>query len=69
MPHKLSPSPSISPAYTGRLSTAPVPALRLPDEDMEPAASATPSVVVDRRLLTQRRDPGTAGDPREERAD
>ena len=39
MPHKLSPSPSISPAYTGRLSTAPVPALRLPDEDMEPAAA------------------------------
>src|SRR6201997_2014383 len=39
MPHKLSASPSISPAYTGRLSTTPVPALRLPDEDMEPAAA------------------------------
>jgi glutamate decarboxylase len=39
MPHKLSPSPSISPAYTGPLSTTPVPALRLPDEDMEPAAA------------------------------
>ncbi len=27
---------SIAPAYTGRLSTSPVPALRLPDESMEP---------------------------------
>src|SRR6201997_5085738 len=38
MPHKLSASPSISPAYTGRLSTTPVPALRLPAECMEPDA-------------------------------
>ena len=27
---------SLSPAYTGRLSTSPIPALRLPDESMEP---------------------------------
>jgi glutamate decarboxylase len=39
MPHKLTQSTSISPAYTGRLSTAPVPALRLPDEEMEPVAA------------------------------
>ena len=39
MPYKVSLSPSISPAYTGRLSTTSVPALRLPDEDMEPAAA------------------------------
>jgi glutamate decarboxylase len=39
MPHKLSASPSIFPAYAGQLSTTPVPALRLPDEDMEPAAA------------------------------
>ncbi len=30
---------SITPAYTGRLSTTPVPALRLPDECMEPVAA------------------------------
>ncbi|MBS4728908.1 glutamate decarboxylase [Mycobacterium sp. SM1] len=30
---------SISPAYTGRLFTAPVPALRLPDESMDPEAA------------------------------
>jgi glutamate decarboxylase len=33
------PSPSIAPAYTGRLSTAPVPALRMPDESMDPQAA------------------------------
>ncbi|PRC46436.1 glutamate decarboxylase, partial [Mycobacterium sp. ITM-2017-0098] len=27
---------SLSPAYTGRLSTSPIPALRLPDESMDP---------------------------------
>ena len=30
---------SIAPAYTGRLATAPVPSLRLPDEPMEPQAA------------------------------
>jgi len=30
---------SISPAYTGRLATAPVPSLRLPDEPMDPQAA------------------------------
>ncbi|WP_457061426.1 glutamate decarboxylase [Mycobacteroides abscessus] len=30
---------AFSPAYTGRLSTAPVPALRLPDEPMDPQAA------------------------------
>ena len=30
---------SITPAYTGRMSTTPVPALRLPDECMEPVAA------------------------------
>lgn len=30
---------SITPAYTGRLFTAPVPALRLPDESMDPEAA------------------------------
>jgi glutamate decarboxylase len=39
MPHVKYPSPSISPAYTGRLSNAPIPSLRLPDECMEPAAA------------------------------
>src|ERR1044071_513741 len=33
------PASSIAPAYTGRLSTAPVPSLRLPDEPMEPTAT------------------------------
>ena len=33
------PSPSIAPAYTGRLSTAPIPALRMPDETMNPQAA------------------------------
>ena len=31
--------PSLTPAYTGRLSTSPVPALRLPDETMEPESA------------------------------
>ena len=39
MPHVKYRSPSIAPAYTGRLSTDPVPSLRLPDEAMEPAAA------------------------------
>ena len=39
MPHVNHPVPSISPAYTGRLFTAPIPSLRLPDEPMEPAAA------------------------------
>src|ERR1700709_1884450 len=30
---------SFSPAYTGRLSTNPIPALRLPDECMDPQAA------------------------------
>jgi glutamate decarboxylase len=39
MPHVRYRSPSIAPAYTGRLSTDPIPSLRLPDEAMEPAAA------------------------------
>ncbi|BCQ10343.1 glutamate decarboxylase [Mycobacterium heckeshornense] len=40
MPHHPSvPSHAIAPAYTGRLFTAPVPALRLPDESMDPEAA------------------------------
>lgn len=39
MPHVKYRSPSIAPAYTGRLSTDPIPSLRLPDEAMEPAAA------------------------------
>jgi glutamate decarboxylase len=39
MPHMKYRSPSIAPAYTGRLSTDPIPSLRLPDESMEPAAA------------------------------
>ena len=31
--------PTMSPAYTGRLSTAPIPALRLPDDPMDPQAA------------------------------
>ncbi|MBJ7400053.1 glutamate decarboxylase [Mycolicibacterium sp.] len=38
MPHVKYRSPSIAPAYTGRLSTNPIPSLRLPDDEMEPAA-------------------------------
>ena len=32
-------SPSIAPAYTGRLATSPIPSLRLPDDAMEPDAT------------------------------
>lgn len=39
MPHVRYQSPSIAPAYTGRLSTDPIPSLRLPDDSMEPAAA------------------------------
>ena len=39
MPHVKYRSPSIAPAYTGRLSTDPIPSMRLPDESMEPAAA------------------------------
>ncbi|GAA2773742.1 glutamate decarboxylase [Mycobacterium crocinum] len=39
MPHVKYRSPSIAPAYTGRLSTDPIPSLRLPDEAMEPTAA------------------------------
>jgi glutamate decarboxylase len=39
VPHVNYRSPSIAPAYTGRLSTSPVPSVRLPDEPMEPAAA------------------------------
>ena len=39
MPPKLSHTPQIAPAYTGRLSMAPVPALRMPDESMNPDAA------------------------------
>src|SRR5271165_4243500 len=39
MPRVSHPTPSIAPAYTGRLSTAPVPSLRLPDDPMQPAAA------------------------------
>ncbi len=39
MPRVSHPSPSIAPAYTGRLSTAPIPSLRLPDEPMDPQAA------------------------------
>jgi glutamate decarboxylase len=39
MPNKHKPAPTISPAYTGRLSTAPVPTLRMPDEAMDPQAA------------------------------
>jgi glutamate decarboxylase len=39
VPHVKYRSPSIAPAYTGRLSTDPIPSLRLPDEAMEPSAA------------------------------
>jgi len=39
MPQVKHPSPSIAPAYTGRLSTTPIPSLRLPDDAMDPAAA------------------------------
>jgi len=39
MPPKHSSGPVIAPAYTGRMSMAPVPALRMPDESMNPDAA------------------------------
>ena len=39
MPHVRYRSPSIAPAYTGRLACDPIPSLRLPDEAMEPSAA------------------------------
>jgi glutamate decarboxylase len=39
MPHINRASSSITPAYTGRMFTAPIPSLRLPDESMEPTAT------------------------------
>jgi glutamate decarboxylase len=39
MPHPSVPAHSIAPAYTGRLFTAPIPALRLPEEAMDPEAA------------------------------
>lgn len=37
--HPSLPAHAIAPAYTGRLFTAPVPALRMPDESMDPDAA------------------------------
>ena len=37
--HPSLPSHSISPSYTSRLFTTPVPALRLPEESMDPDAA------------------------------
>ncbi|MEE6178526.1 glutamate decarboxylase [Mycobacterium sp. 050134] len=37
--HPSLPAHAITPAYTGRLFTAPVPALRMPDESMDPEAA------------------------------
>src|SRR5215212_4793917 len=39
MPPKHSSGQVIAPAYTGRMSMAPVPALRMPDESMNPDAA------------------------------
>ncbi|WP_116375397.1 glutamate decarboxylase [Mycobacterium sp. MFM001] len=39
MPHPSVPAHAIAPAYTNRLFTAPVPALRMPDESMDPEAA------------------------------
>lgn len=39
MPHINRASSSITPAYTGRMFTAPIPSLRLPDEAMDPTAA------------------------------
>ena len=39
MPNVSRHSSNIAPAYTGRLGTAPIPALRLPDESMEPQSA------------------------------
>ena len=37
--HPSVPAHSIAPAYTGRMFTTPVPALRLPEESMDPEAA------------------------------
>lgn len=37
--HPSVPAPTVAPAYTGRLFTAPVPALRMPDDPMDPQAA------------------------------
>lgn len=39
MSHRHTPSASIAPAYTGRLSNSPVPTLRMPEESMDPQAA------------------------------
>ena len=39
MPRVAHMSPSIAPAYTGRLACSPIPSLRLPDDTMEPDAT------------------------------
>ncbi|HME49757.1 glutamate decarboxylase [Mycobacterium sp.] len=39
MPHASHPTPALAPAYTGRLFTAPIPSLRLPDDSMDPDAA------------------------------
>ena len=39
MPTTRSQTPQIAPAYTGRLSMAPIPSLRMPDESMNPDAA------------------------------
>jgi glutamate decarboxylase len=39
MPRVLHQSPSIAPAYTGRMACSPIPSLRLPDEPMEAEAA------------------------------
>jgi glutamate decarboxylase len=39
VPHVKYRSPSIAPAYTGRLANDPIPSLRLPDDAMEPSAA------------------------------
>ena len=39
MSHPSVPAHSIAPAYTGRMFTTPVPALRLPEESMDPEAA------------------------------
>ena len=39
MASRHTPTPSIAPAYTGRLSTSPIPALRMPEESMDPQSA------------------------------
>jgi len=39
MSPRITPSASISPAYTGRLATSPVPTLRMPEDSMDPQAA------------------------------